>query len=118
MGQHNQGNTISQKHQAYKNSEGVNRIAEERMLNDQGRKIVREKRGQNIEETNHYYNIEEEEAPRFDHDWRNADTNMKFLENHSKYMKSLGNSRRPQEISYEPSRPEQRVRKLDGRKQY
>ena len=59
MGQYNQGNTISQKCQAYKNSEGVNRIAEERMLNDQGRKIFREKRGQNIEETKHYPNVDE-----------------------------------------------------------
>ena len=41
VGQHKSGNTISQKHQAYKNNQGVNRIAEERMLNDQGRKIVR-----------------------------------------------------------------------------
>ena len=40
-GQHEKGNTISQKQQAYKNSSGLNRIAEERMLNDQGRKIVR-----------------------------------------------------------------------------
>ena len=28
MGQHNKGNTISQKQQAYKNSAGVNRVAE------------------------------------------------------------------------------------------
>lgn len=30
------------------------------MLNDKGRKIVREKRGNEVEETNHYYNIDEE----------------------------------------------------------
>jgi hypothetical protein len=41
MGEHKNGNTISQKQQAYKNSSGINRIAEERMLNDKGRKIVR-----------------------------------------------------------------------------
>lgn len=28
MGEHQDGNTISQKHQAYKNNNGVNRIAE------------------------------------------------------------------------------------------
>ncbi len=41
MGEHRGGNTISQKQQAYKNSSGVNRIAEERMLNDKGRKIIK-----------------------------------------------------------------------------
>lgn len=41
MGEHRGGNTISQKQQAYKNSSGVNRIAEERMLNDKGRKLIR-----------------------------------------------------------------------------
>lgn len=60
MGEHKGGKTISQKQQAYKNSSGVNRIAEERMLNDKGRKIIKEKNGNGIEETNHYYNIDEE----------------------------------------------------------
>lgn len=41
MGEHKKGNTISQKQQAYKNNSGVNRIAEERMLNDRGRKLIR-----------------------------------------------------------------------------
>lgn len=59
-GQNKGGKTISQKQQAYRNNLGVNRIAEERMLDNKGRKIVREKRGNNIEETNHYYNIDEE----------------------------------------------------------
>lgn len=109
MGQNKGGNTISQKHQAYKNNQGVNRIAEERMLNDRGRKIVREKRGHDIEETNHYYNIDEEEAHHFDNDWRQADSNMKFLENHQKYMKSLGNGNSQQrQIQYNPSAYERR----------
>ena len=41
LGQHRSGQTISQKQQAYRNTDGLNRIAEERMLNDKGRKIVR-----------------------------------------------------------------------------
>lgn len=49
---------ISEKQQAYKNNAGMNRIAEERMLNNQGRKIIKEKRGNDIEETHHYFNIE------------------------------------------------------------
>ena len=62
MGQNKAGQTISQKQQAYKNNQGINRIAEERMLDNKGRKIVKEKIGNNVEETNHYYNIDEEEA--------------------------------------------------------
>lgn len=34
----------------------------------------------------HYYNIDEEEATTFDNDWRRADQNMKFLENHQRYL--------------------------------
>jgi hypothetical protein len=48
MGEHRNGNTISQKQQAYRNNCGVKQIAEERMFNDRGRKIVREKRGGNV----------------------------------------------------------------------
>lgn len=59
------------------------------MLNDKGRKIVREKNGNNYEETNHYYNIDEEEAGHFDSNWRQADQNMKFLENHQKYIQQI-----------------------------
>jgi hypothetical protein len=44
-GQNKNGQTISQKQQAYKNNDGIKRIAEERMLNDQGRKVIKEKRG-------------------------------------------------------------------------
>ena len=40
-GQNKNGQTISQKQQAYKNSDGVKRMAEERMLNDKGHKIVK-----------------------------------------------------------------------------
>ena len=42
MGQHQNGQTISQKKQAYQDpSQGIDRIAEERMLNDRGRKVVK-----------------------------------------------------------------------------
>jgi hypothetical protein len=36
------------------------------MLNNRGRKIVKEKKGDQVEETNHYYNIDEEDVHRFD----------------------------------------------------
>ena len=60
------------------------------MLNDRGRKIVREKKGGEIEETNHYYNIDEEEAHNFDNDWRRRNEEIKFLDRHQKHMQSLG----------------------------
>lgn len=50
------------------------------MLNDRGRKIVKEKIGNNYEETNHYYNIDEEEANKFDDDWKKEDRNQRFTE--------------------------------------
>ena len=62
MGQKQNGQTISEKKQAYQDSNrGVDRIAEERMLNDRGRKVVKERvggRNGQIEETNHYYNMD------------------------------------------------------------
>ena len=73
-GEHKNGKTISQKQQAYKDTHGVNRIAEERMLNDRGHKIVKEKRGNEVEETNHYYNIEEDEVQNFHQNWKNTDS--------------------------------------------
>jgi hypothetical protein len=101
MGEHRNGNTISQKQQAYRNTNGVNQIAEERMLNDRGRKIVREKRGGNIEETNHYYNIDEEDAQMFDEEWRNNDRRMNFLENSRTYAQQINNPRMEM-IQYNP----------------
>jgi hypothetical protein len=52
------------------------------MLNDKGHKIVKEKRGNDVEETNHYYNIDEEEARDFHSNWRQKNDEMKFLQNH------------------------------------
>lgn len=86
MGQHRNGQTISEKQQAYKNSSGINRLAEERMLNDQGRKIVKEKRGNAVEVTNHYFNIDEEHAQDFDSRWEQADRDTKFREQYRKYI--------------------------------
>ena len=57
------------------------------MLNDKGRKIVKEKRGNDIEETNHYFNIDEEEAQQFDESWRRTNKSMNFLDNHQKYIR-------------------------------
>jgi zona occludens toxin (predicted ATPase) len=75
------------------------------MLNDKGRKIVKEKRGNQVEESNHYYNMDEEDISRFDNDWRNLDNRLKFNENHQKYLKG-GYQEAPKQralgLGYEP----------------
>lgn len=86
MGEHRRGQTISEKQQAYKNSAGVNRLAEERMLNDQGRKIVKEKKGNDIEVSNHYYNMDEHQAEEFNSRWDNANRDFGFQDKYRKYI--------------------------------
>ena len=118
-GEHKNGKTISQKQQAYKNSDGVNRIAEERMLNDKGHKIVKEKRGNEVEETNHYYNIEEDEAQNFHQNWKKTDGELKFLDNYNKHVRGIENGRQPQsrqlELGYQPSYQQERNPRVESR---
>ena len=80
------------------------------MLNNQGRKIIKEKIGNDVEETNHYYNIDESESHKFDDDWRGANNNMKFLENHQKYMQALNSNSQPRQLGlgYDNRREENR----------
>ncbi|CAD8151016.1 unnamed protein product [Paramecium octaurelia] len=65
------GHTISERQQGYKNSDGIDRFAHERMMNDKGRKYIRERdwNGQ-ITTTNHYMNIEEEQVEQFENEWK------------------------------------------------
>ncbi|CAK73420.1 unnamed protein product (macronuclear) [Paramecium tetraurelia] len=58
---------ISERQQGYKNSDGIDRFAYERKINDKGRKQIRERNliGQ-ISTTNHYMNIEEEQVEQFE----------------------------------------------------
>ena len=64
-GHNDKGHTISQTHQAYKNSDGIKRIAEERMLNDRGHKLMKEKKNGQVEESHHYFNLDEQDVGRF-----------------------------------------------------
>jgi hypothetical protein len=56
------------------------------MLNNQGRKVVKEKRGNDIEETHHYFNIEEEQAREFDHNWERVNQQNRFIADHGRYL--------------------------------
>lgn len=49
------------------------------MLNDMGRKVVKERRGNEVEETNHYYNIDAEGARDFDDRWNRVNQENNFL---------------------------------------
>eukprot|EP01016_Furgasonia_blochmanni_P007338 TRINITY_DN12944_c0_g1_i2.p1 TRINITY_DN12944_c0_g1~~TRINITY_DN12944_c0_g1_i2.p1 ORF type:complete len:512 (-),score=47.44 TRINITY_DN12944_c0_g1_i2:104-1579(-) len=69
--------------QGYQNTgTGLERIAQERMLNDQGRKYVKERiKGQGEQNVYTYYkNMEEEQAEEFDRKWNDYNTRMKFLD--------------------------------------
>lgn len=51
----------------YSNSgTGLQKASHERMLNDQGRKVVKEKLGNQTNSYDHYKNMREEEASQFD----------------------------------------------------
>lgn len=56
------------------------------MLNDMGRKIVREKRNGQVEQTHHYYNIDEQQSRAFDDRWEQVNRQNKFIENHGRYL--------------------------------
>lgn len=93
LGQHKNGNTvrlnlieISEKQQGYQNTAGMRRVAEERMLNQQGRKLVKEKRGNQIEETNHYFNMDPDQVPQFDANWERVNRQNNFLEENGRYL--------------------------------
>ena len=66
----------------YKNSKtGEKRVAKERILDDQGRKMVRKKLGHGDEQIfNHYNGFEEEQAGHFDNRWENEARDMGFYE--------------------------------------
>jgi hypothetical protein len=37
--------------------------------------------------------MEEEDREKFDHEWQQANSNLKFLQRHENYLKDLGNRR-------------------------
>lgn len=64
------GHTISERQQGYKNSDGIDRFAHERMMNDKGRKHLRERdRTGQVTTTNHYLNMDENQVEAFENEW-------------------------------------------------
>jgi hypothetical protein len=71
------------------------------MLNEKGRKFIKEKKGSEIEETNHYYNIDQEEAREFDEKWNTVNQQQGFLEEHGRYLGYRNSGQRA--IGYDPN---------------
>lgn len=60
------------------------------MLDNKGRKYVKEKKGEQPEElSNHYYNMEESELEGFNKNWDDLDKEYKFLENANKALERM-----------------------------
>lgn len=64
------GKRITERHQMYDNqATGHQKMAHERMLDGQGRKLVKQRLGNNTEEHNIYKRMNEAQAPEFDENW-------------------------------------------------
>ena len=72
------GRRISQSKHAYSNSDGLDKLAWERTLDGQGRKVVKERhRGRDEEVTREmFHNLDENDAARFDQEWGRAARHM------------------------------------------
>jgi len=84
------GNTISERQQAYHNTRNdLQRIAQERQLNHQGRKVVHERvgNGQNYTVTNNYRNLHENAIESFDRDWESFAEGVGFYDGVGKRLK-------------------------------
>lgn len=59
-----------------------------------------------MEETNHYYNLDEEEVSNFDGRWHGVERDTKFLENTQKAMQGLPyrGQEGPRQLGYEQPR--------------
>ena len=64
------GNKVIERQQMYNNTgTGLQKASHERMLNDKGRKIVKEKIGDQMNSYDHYKNMREDEADEFNQNW-------------------------------------------------
>lgn len=67
------GNRIAERQQMYENSgTGLQKASHERVFNDKGRKIVKERLGDQMNSYDHYKNMRDEEASQFDSAWQQA----------------------------------------------
>jgi len=64
------GNKVVDRHQMYENTgTGMQKASHERMLNDKGRKVIKERIGNNINKYDHFKGMAISDADHFDSDW-------------------------------------------------
>jgi hypothetical protein len=74
------GKKIGERQQYYQNSgNNYEKAAHERMLGNQGRKMVKERQDGHVNKYDYYRNMETHEGPNFDSKWRQAKEEMKFI---------------------------------------
>jgi len=93
------GTTVSERQQAYANSlTKQQKIAEERMINNRGKKLIQERVvGGPTNKTNHYLNMDEGRVPEFDRDWDHYTEKFGF---YNAFGNQLGYGSGPQKISH------------------
>lgn len=75
-------NKVVERQQMYSHTgTGLQKASHERMLNDQGRKVVKEKLGNQLNSYDHYKNLREEDAPTFDQQWNQMANQLGFRSN-------------------------------------
>ena len=73
------GNRIVERQQMYENkSQGLQKAAHERMLNDKGRKVIKENVKGNVRNFDNYKNMTSADGPDFDHKWNEMANRMNF----------------------------------------
>ena len=95
------GKRITERQQAYKNSEGVDKISHERILGDKGHKLVkaRNRENQRTYEHNYFKGIGKEDLEKFNKDYHqhkeknNFDKNFSIIESLPSGSSFLGNKK-------------------------
>ena len=71
---------------------GLQKASHERMMGDQGRKVVKERLGHNVNSYDHYKNLREEQASDFDNAWQRMAKDMGFSSNMANNRLEFGSS--------------------------
>ena len=89
------GNRVVDRHQMFENqAQGLQKASHERMLNDRGRKIIKERVGNgNQANFDHYKNMRSSDAQAFDEDWNRVANQLGF--NPGSNMLEYGGGRNP-----------------------
>lgn len=79
----------------YENSyTGMQKAAHERMLNGQGRKVVKEKVGNQMNSFDYYKNMNELDGDHFDNQWSNMAKQLGFQSNNMNNRLEYGGQRK------------------------